>query len=69
MAKRGYSSRKRFTEKQIQRLVAENIGSQEATMLITSLVDLLYGKDSDEDWGADTLDALAQLLGHYNLTT
>jgi len=68
MAKtKGYSKRVKFTEDEINQLVDEGVTSEDACLLIASLVDTLYGPKSDENWGADTLDQLAQLLDKYGL--
>ena len=66
MAK-GYTDRKRFTEKQIQARVYK-MEHKKLDALVVSLVDALYGQTADENWGADMLDSIAQLLHSYKLT-
>ena len=47
----GYTDRKRFTEEEICQRVDE-VSARDATLLLRSLVDLLYGPEADEKWGA-----------------
>jgi hypothetical protein len=55
----------KMTEKQILRQVDENLTGKAAELLVTSLVDCLWGKESDLEWGPDTMEAIANLLdGH-----
>jgi hypothetical protein len=44
------------------------IDAKDATILLRNLTELLYGTERGEDWSADTLDELAQLMHNYNLT-
>ncbi len=57
--------RKRFTDEEIMQRV-DSLDAVSATLLITSLVECLYGDESDEDW-VGTLDAVAELLTHHGL--
>lgn len=52
----------KMTEHQIARQIDEKIDASRATGLLYSIVDALYGPESDQEWGADTLDAIAQAL-------
>ena len=58
----------KLSDEEIRRRIDENVTAADACNLIHSLVECLYGEESDEDWGADTLDSIAGLLQHYNLT-
>jgi hypothetical protein len=46
----------------------DEVDAAKARGILISLVDCLYGPEADVEWGADTLDAIAQLLALYNLT-
>ena len=54
------------SEEIVQR-VEETVDASKALTLITSLVECLYGPDSDETWNADTLGEIASLLYEHGL--
>lgn len=56
----------KMTEEEIARQV-DAIGSASAMLILHSILDGLYGPESDVDWGADTLDAIARTLDGYGL--
>jgi hypothetical protein len=64
---KGYSDRERLSDEEINKRV-DMLDAKDTIFLLRNLVELLYGTDADENWGADTLDELAQLFSNYNLT-
>ena len=66
-APEGYAARTRLTDKEINKRV-DKLDPTQKTYLLRSLAELLYGTEADENWGADTLDALAQLMYGHGLT-
>jgi len=64
---KGYSDRERLSDEEINKRV-DMLDAKDTIFLLRNLVELLYGTNAAENWGADTLDELAQLLSNYNLT-